>query len=535
MSASPLRHQYDVVVVGGGHNGLVAAGYLARAGLTVLVLERLRRTGGAAVTDEPFPGRPVRVSPYASLVGLLPDQLVSDLGLRLDLRPRATAAYSPTLRDGHPGGLLVEREPTAVTAASFRELTGSDREYDAWRGFHDAAATLARVVAPTLLQPLPDRADLRALVPGPVWDALVERPLGEVVEETFADDTVRGVVASGGLRGTFVDLHDPGLGQNRRFLQHSLGGGPGGWRVPVGGAGAVTEALEAAARDAGAEVVTRAYVNRLDTDGEVAEVGFRDPHGDHVVDCSWVLGGVAPWVLRLLLGVEPGPRPEGSQVGITMVLDRLPRLRSGVPAEQAFAGTVHVGAGYAALQDAFRQAARGDLPEAPPGLLTCHSLADPSVVASAALGTHTLRWSGLHLPARLFVDSPQQQLDEVVLRVLDSIDVHLEEPLRACLALDANGDPCLTASSPQNVEAALAMPGGHVHHGASTWPWSSEPTTAASPAQRWGVDTAWANVLRCSAGAVRGGGVSGIGGHNAAMAVLETCGAAPTLLHRVAG
>ena len=536
MSASPLRQRYDVVVVGGGHNGLVAAGYLVRAGLTVLVLERLGRTGGAAVSSEPFSGRPVRVSPFASLVGLLPEQLVSDLGLDLDLRPRTTASYTPTLRDGHAAGLLVERDPTAATAASFRELTGSDREYDAWRAFHDAAAGLAQVVAPTLLQPLPGRSDLRGRVPAPVWDALVERPLGEVVEETFADDTVRGVVASEALRGTFVDLHDPGLGQNRRFLLHLLGGGPGGWRVPVGGMGAVTEALDTAARDAGAEVLTRAYANRLDTDGEVAEVGFRDPYGDHVVECSWVLGCVAPWVLRLLLGVEPGPRPEGSQVGISMLLDRLPRLRSGVPTAQALAGTVHVGTGYAALQGSFREAARGELPEAPPGHLTCHSLTDPSVLGPlAGRGPHTLRWSGLHAPARLFLDDPQQQLDEVVLRVLDSIDVHLEEPLQECLALDQEGVPCVTASSPQNVEAALAMPGGHVHHGASTWPWTDDPGALASPAERWGVETAWPNVLRCGAGAVRGGGVSGIGGHNAAMAVLEARAAAPRLLHRAAG
>ena len=528
---SALRERYDVVVVGGGHNSLVAAAYLARAGLSVLVLERLARTGGAAVSEELFPGLPARVSSYSSLVGLFPDQVISDLGLDVELRSRAVSSYAPVLRDGRPAGLLVERHPTAVTARSFEALTGSTREYDAWRAFHDEVAALAGVVAPTLLQPLPEKEVLRAQVPGRVWDSLVEQPIGEVLEATFADDTVRGVVASRALTGTFADLHDPRLEQNRCFLYHLLGG-TGGWRVPVGGMGAVTGALEDAARGAGARLLTRAYVNRLDTDGEVAEVAFRDRDGDHVVECSWVLGGVAPWVLRLLLGVDPGPRPEGAQVQITMLLDRLPTLRSGVPAQQALAGTCHVGEGYAALQDAYFQAARGELPEAPPGQLFCHSLTDPSVLGPLGRrGMHTLTWFGLHAPARLFVDQPDAQLDEMVLRVLDSIDVHLEEPLQAVLALDQAGDPCLRASSPQNVEAALAMPGGHVFHGALAWPWTRD-RPLETPAERWGVETAWPNVLRCGAGAVRGGAVSGVGGHNAAMAVLETSGAAAGLVGR---
>src|SRR5215207_6271872 len=92
--------EYDVVVVGGGHNGLTAAAYLARAGVSVLVLERLDHVGGAAVSAEAFPGTGVRLSRYSYLVSLLPESIRRDLDLDLELRSRATASYSPTLRAG---------------------------------------------------------------------------------------------------------------------------------------------------------------------------------------------------------------------------------------------------------------------------------------------------------------------------------------------------------------------------------------------------------------------------------------------------
>ena len=525
---APSKQHYDVVVVGGGHNGLVAAAYLARAGLSVVVLERLPHVGGAAVSKELFPGLPARVSPYSYLVSLLPDRIVEELGLAVQLRSRRTASFTPAVRDGRHTGLMVERKPGEATAESFRELTGSDREYDAWRAFYGHIDDFARTVAPTLLEPLRLRQEVQSLVDPEVWRLLVEEPIGAGIERQFSDDLVRGVVATDALIGTFTDLNSPELEQNRCFLYHVVGNGTGEWRVPIGGVGALTSELERAVRREGGEVITGAFVNRVDTDGRSAQISFRTDDDSRQLDCSWVLGNVAPWVLKLLLGEDPGPRPEGSQVKINMVLDRLPRLRAGVSSPAAFAGTVHFGEGYEELQQSYREARGGFLPSTPPGDLYCHSLTDPSIMGPLAMeGKHAFTYFGLHTPARLFSTNREEHRDEAVLRTLDTINLYLEEPIETLLALDADGAPCLQAKAPQDIEAALAMPGGHIFHGPLAWPWAPDTAVLDTPARRWGVQTPLPNVLLCGAGAVRGGAVSGIGGHNAAMAVLEATGRRP--------
>ncbi|MGW3496502.1 phytoene desaturase family protein [Streptomyces sp. NPDC001020] len=509
---------YDAVIIGGGHNGLVAAAYLARAGRSVLVLERLDHTGGAAVSTRPFAGMNARLSRYSYLVSLLPRKIVRDLDLDFRVRARAVSSYTPVERDGRPTGLLVgggERR----TREAFSHLTGSEREYEAWQRFYGMTARVAQRVFPTLTEPLPTRDELRRRIDDEeAWRALFEEPLGVAVETHFADDLVRGVVLTDALIGTFADAHDTSLRHNRCFLYHVIGGGTGAWDVPVGGMGALTDTLAAAARAAGAVIATGSEAVRIETDGRTAEVTYHGADGEGTVSAGHVLVNASPQELARLTGDTPPTRAEGAQLKVNMLLTRLPVLRdTAVDAREAFSGTFHIAEGYAQLAAAHAQAAAGVLPEAPPSEIYCHSLTDPTILGPDLVerGYQTLTLFGLHTPARLFGRDNDGVREELVKSTLAQLDAHLAEPLESCLAIDEDGRPCIEAKTPLDLERELRLPGGNIFHRELAWPYAQEGTG------RWGVETRHGNVLLCGAGAVRGGGVSGVPGHNAAMAVLE--------------
>ncbi|MET8449737.1 NAD(P)/FAD-dependent oxidoreductase [Streptomyces sp. NPDC005209] len=523
MPAHEGNRTYDAVIVGGGHNGLVAAAYLARAGRSVLVLERLDHTGGAAVSTRPFAGVEARLSRYSYLVSLLPQKIVRDLGLDFRVRGRTISSYTPVERDGRPTGLLVGGGE-GRTREAFARLTGGEREYASWQRFYAMTARVAERVFPTLTEPLPTREELRRRVDDEdAWRDLFERPIGAAIEENFTDDLVRGVVLTDALIGTFADAHDASLRQNRCFLYHVIGGGTGAWDVPVGGMGALTDALAAAARAAGAVIATGHEALRIETDGRTAEVTYRTADGEGVAAARHVLVNASPQELAALTGDEAPTPAEGAQLKVNMLLKRLPRLRdTSVDPREAFAGTFHIAEGYGQLAAAHAQAASGELPAAPPSEIYCHSLTDPTILGPELVerGYQTLTLFGLHTPARLFARDNDAVRDALLKSTLAQLDVHLAEPLADCLATDADGRPCIEAKTPLDLERDLRLPGGNIFHRDLAWPYAQEDTG------RWGVETRHANVLLCGAGAVRGGGVSGVPGHNAAMAVLET--AAPT-------
>jgi phytoene dehydrogenase-like protein len=498
--ASDSRH--DVVVVGGGHNGLVAAAYLARAGRSVLVLERRDHVGGAAVSERPFAGVDARLSRYAYLVSLLPRAVVDELGLKVTLRRRRISSYTPL--PGEPGrGVLIADDAPRV---------------EGWERLYATCARVAHAVFPSLTEPLLSAGDLRARVgDDEAWAALVERPIGELIEECLADDVLRGIALTDALIGTFAGAHDADLRQNRCFLYHVIGNGTGHWDVPVGGMGAVTVALRDAALAAGAELRCGAQVTTI----EPGAVRFGDAGGgERVAVGAHLLAGVAPAVLDRLRGRAPSaPAPEGAQLKVNLLLARLPRLRDGsVDPAEAFAGTFHVNEGYAQLEAARTRAAAGELPDPVPCEVYCHTLTDPTILGPElrAAGAQTLTCFALQLPARLFAadnDGARERALQATLRSLDSV---LAEPILDCVWRDAEGRPCVEARTPLDIEAELGLPGGNIFHRDLAWPFAESDDEVGT----WGVETDDPGLLICGAGARRGGGVSGIPGRNAAMAVL---------------
>jgi phytoene dehydrogenase-like protein len=489
--------RYDAIVVGGGHNGLVAATYLARAGRSVLVLERRPHMGGAAVSERPWPGVDARLSRYAYLVSLLPRALAAELGVDVELRRRAISSYTPR-PDGR--GLLVR---------------AGEPPHAAWRDFYALTARAAARIFPTLTRPLPSREELRAAVADDeAWEILFERPLGDTLAERFPDDLERGIVLTDGLIGTFAEPGEPSLRQNRCFLYHVVGNGTGDWDVPVGGMGAVTGALAAAAASAGVHLRCGVEVTGIDTDGERAEVRWEGGSAR----TRHVLANVAPAALARLLGEPaPEPPPEGAQLKLNLLLSRLPRLRDeAVDPRDAFAGTFHANESATQLAAAHAAAGAGRLPDPVPCEVYCHTLTDPSILGPdlRAAGAQTLTCFALQLPARLFA-APGAKAAAVAatLRSLDSV---LAEPIEDCLWRTPTGEPCLEARTPPELEAELGLPGGNIFHRDLSWPYAEDGDAPGS----WGVETPHANVLLCGAGARRGGGVSGIPGHNAAMAAL---------------
>jgi phytoene dehydrogenase-like protein len=498
---------YDVAIIGGGHNGLVAATYLAKAGKSVVILEANSEVGGATTSVRAFPEYDAMLSRYSYLISLLPDQIVSDLGLDFECISRTVSSYTPYSRNGKDSGLYVARQWDKETEASFMELDPSGAEWAAWQDFYNEIAEFAVKIAPSMLHPLKSRSELKAEINMPeVWDYLMERPIGEVIQARFKDDLVRGVILTDALIGTFSSAFE--MQANICFLYHLIGNGTGEWKVPRGGMGALVKELVRVATAAGVEIRVNSRVNSLKMDTDNATLTLEDATS---ITSSFVLSNAAPQVLARLRGKTPPASLEGSQMKINILLKSLPDLKSGIDPRLAFAGTFHAQESFAECESTYLQAKGGAVPEKLPIEMYCHTLTDPSILSAElqAQGYQTLTLFGLHTPAALF-DADNEGAKAAALKAaLASLNQYLVEPIENVIA-------ALEVKSPLDIEGDVGLPRGNIFHKDLSFPFREDDQQT-----RWGVETDDPRIFICGAGAIRGGGVSGIPGHNAAMAVLE--------------
>jgi phytoene dehydrogenase-like protein len=522
-----MKTRYDVIVLGAGHNGLVAATYLGRAGLRVLLLEKNNYIGGATTSQKVFPDYDARLSLYSYLVSLFPEKIIQDLSLNLELRRRSTASFTPYLKNGHQDGLLLSNVDEEKSRRSMFELTGNDKEYEQIKKFYNLSRVFAELVWDSMLEPLVPKEQLRRRfdrddLSREAWRSLAEEPLGRAIERYLQNDLVRGLVLTDAKIGVFTRPHDPSLLQNRCFLYHLIGNKTGEWKVPVGGMGAVARELEEAARKAGADFLTNVNLRRLDLDRNRCTVEFDVEGRQETVETRFLLINFGRNVLAKFTGkpYQPDASDEGSVFKINMLLRRLPKLKTTrYTAADGFCGTFHSDEGYRQMSVSYQQAAEGRLPDKTPCEVYCHTLTDDSILSPELRGQgfHTMTLFGLDTPWSLFARDNKTMRRLAERKFLDSVNQWLEEPIEDCLAAAPNGELCIESKSPVDIEDALGMYHGNIFQDSPTFPFAQTKEQAG----QWGVETEYENVFLCGSSALRGGAVSGIPGHNAAKKVLS--------------
>ena len=473
----------DAVIVGAGHNGLVAAAYLARAGLSVEVFERREIVGGACVTEELWPG--VRASPGAYTLSLLRGRIIEELDLAshgLEVFPHEPYLFAP-LPDGRKVVTWSNRRRT-------REQIGADWSPADAEGYLEfcrrwtAAADRAR---PLMLEP-PDRerwleAVGEGILDGPIADEVALMP-SEEVRVPFALQGCIGTLAGPYDRGTaFVGFyHD---------LGEAVPGRTGAWGFARGGMGAVTGALRSAAEAAGAVVHTETPVDRIVVNGSGATgIAFAD---GREVEARAVLSNADPVRTARLAGVDPpdGWSQPGPVVKVMLLLDGLPDFPAW-PGEEPWHGAIDIGFTLDELQQAADDA-RAGRPAAKPWIeAACQTAADP-----------TLAPDGRHV-ASLFCQCFPVDVDADA-----AADVAIARFAEVCPGLPDRIVDRLVLG-PKQLEERFGITGGHIFHG---------EMLQMRPGAR---DVLGVNSLYVAgSGAHPGGAVTGAPGYLAARAVLE--------------
>jgi phytoene dehydrogenase-like protein len=273
-------------------------------------------------------------------------------------------------------------------------------------------------------------------------------------------------------------------------------------------------------------------LTEIDFAGGKKTVAFQRDGKRETVEARFLLVNFGRNVLARYSGRpwQPNAEDEGSVFKINMLLRRLPKLKATkYPAEEAFRGTFHCDEGYEQMNASYEQAAKGRLPEKTPCEVYCHTLTDDSILGPdlRRQGFQTMTLFGLDAPYSLFATAPPSPGDGAAgndamrtraeKKFIESMNQWLEEPLEDCLAIARDGSLCIESKSPVDIEQSLGMYHGNIFHDAPTFPYAEKKEQAGA----WGVETQFTNVFLCGSSAQRGGAVSGIPGHNAAMKVLS--------------
>ena len=519
----------DAIIIGAGHNGLVTAGYLARAGLKVLVLENRDLVGGACVTEEIWPG--FRVSTAAYLCSLLQQRVIDDLELTkfgYYVEPKDPAFFSP-FPDGRYFFMWQDRRRTVEEIAKF-----SKKDAERYPAYEEHLEHLAQFVEPLLLTIPPNvpprsvgdlaeyirlaaklrklgRRDIAALV------KIFTQSAAEFLDEWFESDQLKVTLATDGVIGANGGVMSPGTAYV--LLHHCMGGLAGIrglWGFVRGGMGAITEAMAASARSRGVEIRCGAPVVRiLVRDGQAAGVVLA---GGEEYRARLVISSVDP--RRTFLGlIEPGHlsdefreairnfRSEGTSLKMNLALDGLPDFRMLPGAGPHHRATIHICPGMEYLERAWDDAKYGRPSEGPLIEMTIPTTYDPTL---APPGHHImgifLQYAPYTLHGATWDDLRESYADHI-LDLIAEYAPNIRSIVRHRQVL-----------TPLDLERIYGLTGGNIFHGAM----SLDQMFFLRPVAGWArYATPIRNLYLCGSGAHPGGGVMGAPGYNAARQILK--------------
>jgi phytoene dehydrogenase-like protein len=519
---------WDVAVVGAGHNGLVAAAYLARAGLRVIVLEAEDRVGGACVTEEPWPG--FKVSTAAYVVSLFRPQIVRELELARHgyrLLRRDPSSFTPLPDGGH---LLLGPDPQA----NRREVARfSARDAERLGEYEAMLDRIARAIEPTLLETPPAlstrpgdlwrlaRTGWRLLRLGPDAPRALELLAGAarpILDRWFETDALKATLATDAIIGAMASPSTPGTAYV--LFHHVMGevdGARGVWGYVAGGIGRLSEALAAAARAHGAEIRTRAPVARVRlrdgaADGVVLADGAEIParrvasSADATVTLLGLVGEahLAPEHAAAVRGIDYS----SASLKVNLALSALPEFTAlpGAPGPQ-HRGTIHVSPSLDYIERAFDDARRGEPSQEPVLECTLPSVVDPSV---APPGRHVMQLFVQYAPYRLRAGSWDERKERFADRCLEVLERYAPGIRRSVIAREV--------LSPLDLERRFHLTGGNIFQGAMT---PGQLFLLRPFAGFADYRTPVPRLYLCGAATHPGGGIMGACGYNAAREILR--------------